>query len=45
MTWSKPTLHEINLDAEIGSYQDDFSDEPRIPIVERSEDDQDDETA
>jgi hypothetical protein len=34
MEWEEPTLTEINLDAEIGSYQDDFSDDPRWPIAE-----------
>jgi len=39
MPWEKPTLLEINLDAEVGSYQDDFSDEPRWPITEERPDD------
>lgn len=38
MSWEEPKLIEINLDAEIGSYQDDFSDEPRWPLV--SDDDE-----
>jgi hypothetical protein len=28
MTWEEPAFVEINLDAEIGSYQSDFGDEP-----------------
>ncbi len=34
MQFIEPELVEINMDAEIGSYQDDFSDEPRWPIAE-----------
>jgi hypothetical protein len=34
MTWQKPTFVEINLDAEIGSYQEDFGDDA-APLAER----------
>jgi hypothetical protein len=35
MSWEEPELIEINLDAEIGSYQDDFADDPpREPVTE-----------
>ncbi len=34
MTFEQPRIVEINLDAEIGSYQDDFADDPREPIAE-----------
>ena len=27
-SWETPAFVEINLDAEIGSYQDDFADDP-----------------
>lgn len=34
MEYELPRLVEINMDAEVGTYQDDFSDEPREPIAE-----------
>ena len=36
MTWQKPAFVEINLDAEIGSYQEDFADDP-APLAEQSD--------
>ena len=36
MKWETPALIEINMSAEIGGYQSDFSDrDPRDPIVQR----------
>jgi len=29
MTWSEPELSMLNMNAEIGGYQNDFDDEPR----------------
>jgi hypothetical protein len=34
MEWEEPKVFEINLDAEVGSYQDDFADDPRWPTAE-----------
>ena len=35
MKWETPTFVEINMSAEIGGYQSDFSDrDPRDPVVE-----------
>lgn len=28
MAWEKPTFVEIDMNAEVGSYQDDFGDDP-----------------
>jgi hypothetical protein len=33
-SWEEPTFSEINLDAEIGSYQEDFGDVP-VTIPQR----------
>ncbi len=33
MTWETPNYREIRMDAEIGSYQEDF-DGPNVPVVE-----------
>jgi hypothetical protein len=37
-TYEKPEFVEIKMDAEIGSYQNDFDDVPTVPFVESSED-------
>ena len=38
MSYEEPQFVEINLDAEVGSYQDDFSDVPAAcPVAEPSE--------
>jgi hypothetical protein len=37
MKWETPAFVEINMSAEIGGYQSDFSDrDPRDPVVESS---------
>jgi hypothetical protein len=37
MKWETPAFVEINMSAEIGGYQSDFSDrDPRDPVVEAS---------
>ncbi len=37
MEWTAPTYAEIKMDAEIGSYQEDFdSERPESPIVEQA---------
>jgi hypothetical protein len=33
-TWQTPELVEVKMDAEVGSYQEDFRDDDRLPIVE-----------
>ena len=39
MKWETPAFVEINMSAEIGGYQSDFSDrDPRDPVVRRSAD-------
>ena len=39
MQWETPTFVEINMSAEIGGYQSDFSDrDPRDPVVDPVED-------
>jgi hypothetical protein len=38
MTWEAPAYREIRMDAEIGSYQEDF-DGPNTPVVEANDDD------
>jgi hypothetical protein len=36
MKWETPAFVEINMSAEIGGYQSDFSDrDPRDPVVEQ----------
>ncbi len=36
MKWETPAFVEINMSAEIGGYQSDFSDrDPRDPVVQR----------
>jgi hypothetical protein len=38
MKWETPAFVEINMSAEIGGYQSDFSDrDPRDPVVEQVE--------
>jgi hypothetical protein len=44
MPWEKPTLREIRMDAEIGSYQNDFDERPAPqppPRAEEAEPDED----
>jgi hypothetical protein len=44
MQWETPTFIEINMSAEIGGYQSDFSDrDPRDPVVQQRR--SDDESA
>ena len=39
MKWETPAFVEINMSAEIGGYQSDFSDrDPRDPVVQASDD-------
>jgi hypothetical protein len=39
MKWETPAFVEINMSAEIGGYQSDFSDrDPRDPVVENDTD-------
>jgi hypothetical protein len=39
MKWETPAFVEINMSAEIGGYQSDFSDrDPRDPVVESDAD-------
>jgi hypothetical protein len=39
MKWETPAFVEINMSAEIGGYQSDFSDrDPRDPVVENRDD-------
>ena len=39
MKWETPAFVEINMSAEIGGYQSDFSDrDPRDPVVQRRTD-------
>lgn len=40
MAWEKPSLVEIDMNAEIGAYQEDDSGERQDPIVERDSDDE-----
>ena len=41
MKWETPAFVEINMSAEIGGYQSDFSDrDPRDPVVQHRTDDQ-----
>ena len=43
MKWETPAFVEINMSAEIGGYQSDFSDrDPRDPVVESKTDDSSD---
>jgi hypothetical protein len=38
MQWETPTFVEINMSAEIGGYQSDFSDrDPRDPVVQKND--------
>jgi hypothetical protein len=37
MTWDAPTFSDINMNAEIGSYQEDDRDDGNTPVVERIE--------
>jgi hypothetical protein len=40
MKWETPAFVEINMSAEIGGYQSDFSDrDPRDPVAEQQGDD------
>ena len=39
MKWETPAFVEINMSAEIGGYQSDFSDrDPRDPVAQRTDD-------
>jgi len=39
MQWETPAFVEINMSAEIGGYQSDFSDrDPRDPVVDAAQD-------
>lgn len=39
MKWETPAFVEINMSAEIGGYQSDFSDrDPRDPVAEQQDD-------
>ena len=40
MTWEPPTIVEIDMNAEIGAYQEDDGDGRQDPIVERDSDDE-----
>jgi len=40
MAWEKPSLVEIDMNAEIGAYQEDDAGERQDPIVERDSDDE-----
>jgi hypothetical protein len=40
MPWEKPSLVEIDMNAEIGAYQEDDGGDRQDPIVERDSDDE-----
>ena len=37
MTWTTPAFHEVKMDAEIGSYQEDTDPSREAPIAEESQ--------
>ena len=36
MEWTTPALHEVKMDAEIGSYQEDGGSEREAPVTDRA---------